>query len=135
MSILGGKKYEDFRKKRLQLMARCGIIAGVPQERERKRAYLPVAQLDRATDSDSVGRRFESCRVGQKVPLQGSPWRGTFSFARLVSQDAMRFFRRKNARRTCAPSQSSESCRVGHKRAIKKISPQKTLIFQIFFAF
>ena len=28
-------------------------------------AYLPVAQLDRATDSDSVGRRFESCRVGQ----------------------------------------------------------------------
>ena len=37
-------------------------------------AYLPVAQLDRATDSDSVGRRFESCRVGQT----DSPpfWRG-----------------------------------------------------------
>ena len=28
-------------------------------------SFLPVAQLDRATDSDSVGRRFESCRVGQ----------------------------------------------------------------------
>ena len=28
--------------------------------------YLPVAQLDRATDSDSVGRRFKSYRVGQK---------------------------------------------------------------------
>ena len=27
--------------------------------------YLPVAQLDRATDSDSVGRRFESYRAGQ----------------------------------------------------------------------
>ncbi len=29
-------------------------------------AYLPVAQLDSASDSDSEGRRFESCRVGQK---------------------------------------------------------------------
>ena len=28
-------------------------------------AYLPVAQLDSASDSDSEGRRFESCRVGQ----------------------------------------------------------------------
>ena len=27
---------------------------------------LPVAQLDRAPDSDSEGRRFESYRVGQK---------------------------------------------------------------------
>ena len=29
--------------------------------------YLPVAQLDSASDSDSEGRRFESCRVGQKT--------------------------------------------------------------------
>ena len=28
--------------------------------------YLPVAQLDSASDSDSEGRRFESFRVGQK---------------------------------------------------------------------
>ncbi len=28
--------------------------------------YLPVAQLDSASDSDSEGRRFESYRVGQK---------------------------------------------------------------------
>ena len=27
--------------------------------------YLPVAQLDRVPDSDSDGRRFESCRAGQ----------------------------------------------------------------------
>ena len=27
--------------------------------------YLPVAQLDSASDSDSEGRRFESYRVGQ----------------------------------------------------------------------
>ena len=33
--------------------------------------YLPVAQLDRATDSDSVGRRFESYRVGQKSKPRG----------------------------------------------------------------
>ena len=28
--------------------------------------YLPVAQLDSASDSDSEGRRFESFRAGQK---------------------------------------------------------------------
>ena len=27
--------------------------------------YLPVAQLDSASDSDSEGQRFESARVGQ----------------------------------------------------------------------
>ena len=31
---------------------------------------MPVAQLDRVTDSDSVGRRFESCRACQKAALQ-----------------------------------------------------------------
>ena len=30
--------------------------------------FLPVAQLDRVPDSDSVGRRFESCWAGQKTP-------------------------------------------------------------------
>ena len=28
--------------------------------------HLPVAQLDSASDSDSEGRRFESCWAGQK---------------------------------------------------------------------
>ena len=28
-------------------------------------AYAPVAQLDRAPDFESVGRRFESCRAYQ----------------------------------------------------------------------
>ena len=28
--------------------------------------YVPVAQLDSACDSDSQGRRFESCRAYQK---------------------------------------------------------------------
>ena len=31
-----------------------------------KISYLPVAQLDSASDSDSEGRRFESFRVGQE---------------------------------------------------------------------
>ena len=35
---------------------KCGII----------HTYLPVAQLDSASDSDSEGRRFKSCRAGQK---------------------------------------------------------------------
>ena len=37
--------------------------------------YPPLAQLDRVPDSDSDGRRFESCRVGQKRPS-----RKTWSF-------------------------------------------------------
>ncbi len=28
--------------------------------------YAPVAQMDRAPDFESVGRRFESCRAYQK---------------------------------------------------------------------
>ena len=31
--------------------------------------YVPVAQLDSALDSDSKGRRFESCRAYQKRHL------------------------------------------------------------------
>ena len=31
--------------------------------------YLPVAQLDSASDSDSEGHRFESYRVGQKIQV------------------------------------------------------------------
>ena len=34
-----------------------------------KLIFLPVAQLDSASDSDSEGRRFESYRVGQKKGL------------------------------------------------------------------
>ena len=32
-------------------------------------AYVPVAQLDRALDSDSKGHRFESCRAYHKPPV------------------------------------------------------------------
>ena len=32
----------------------------------RKNKYVPVAQLDSACDSDSQGRRFESCRAYHK---------------------------------------------------------------------
>ena len=53
---------------------------------EHQRLFLPVAQLDSASDSDSEGRRFESYRVG-------------------------------------------------HQRAIKKISPKKALIFKAFLLF
>ena len=33
--------------------------------------YPPVAQLDRAVDSDSKGRGFESLRAGQKIQVFG----------------------------------------------------------------
>ena len=47
-----------------------GIYFGIPLE---KACFLwyniythpPLAQLDRVSDSDSEGRRFESCRAGQ----------------------------------------------------------------------
>ena len=32
--------------------------------------YAPVAQLDRVTDSDSVGQRFESARAYHEKPLE-----------------------------------------------------------------
>ena len=35
----------------------------------RKRIYAPVAQLDRASDFESAGRRFESCRARFCGPL------------------------------------------------------------------
>ena len=40
--------------------------------------YAPVAQLDRALDSDSKGRRFEFCRAYQQVgPAPNSRLRET----------------------------------------------------------
>ena len=46
----------------LTLLRRCGIIT----------IRAPVAQLDRAPDFESVGRRFESCRARQ--PSRRSGW-------------------------------------------------------------
>ncbi len=55
----------NFSKKGLQFTGDCGIIP----------MFLPVAQLDSASDSDSEGRRFESFRVGQtqRAPLLRCP--------------------------------------------------------------
>jgi hypothetical protein len=35
--------------------------------------YAPVAQLDRASDFESAGRRFESCRAYQRQPVVRGP--------------------------------------------------------------
>lgn len=42
-------------------------------------AYAPVAQLDRVSDSDSEGHRFESCRVYVKT-LESQGFPGLFLF-------------------------------------------------------
>ena len=42
-------------------------IAGRGSEKDNK-ILVPVAQLDRVSDSDSEGRRFESFRARQKPP-------------------------------------------------------------------
>ena len=44
--------------------------------------FLPVAQLDSASDSDSEGRRFESYRVGQKSYLPTGKGRGISTILR-----------------------------------------------------
>ena len=38
------------------------------ETREARGVYVPVAQLDRVSDSDSEGRRFEPCRAYQRIP-------------------------------------------------------------------
>lgn len=42
------------------------IHSTIHKSERNKPKHLPVAQLDRARDSDSRGRRFESCRAGHK---------------------------------------------------------------------
>ena len=47
--------------------------------------YVPVAQLDRVSDSDSEGRRFESCRAyhvaADSALLQNSRFEKTAVFS------------------------------------------------------
>ena len=47
----------------------CGISAGSVCSAQQNSVYAPVAQLDRVTDSDSVGHWFESSRAYQN-PLK-----------------------------------------------------------------
>ena len=47
-----------FLEKHFTFEKRCAIL------HKHLNKHLPVAQLDSASDSDSEGRRFESCRVG-----------------------------------------------------------------------
>ena len=59
-----------FLEKHFTFEKRCAIL------HKHLNKHLPVAQLDSASDSDSEGRRFESCRVGQKgasPPCVGAP--------------------------------------------------------------
>ena len=61
--------------------------------------YAPVAQLDRALDSDSKGRWFESSRAYQRNPCSRNDYRvtffaqvhtkvHTFHFALMISENA-----------------------------------------------
>ena len=74
--------------------------------------YVPVAQLDRVSDSDSEGRRFESCRAyqNQAVPL-GRPGfdvsnGGVFPISSLLSSDGGCL-----AKANLYPERRSKSCR------------------------
>lgn len=63
-----------FGKKYLCFCFRCDIITILC-------LYASVAQLDRALDSDSKGRRFDSCRAHQK---KNRGVAATFSFVPLL---------------------------------------------------
>lgn len=50
-----------------------------------KTEYVPVAQLDRALDSDSKGQRFESSRVRHKNPRKQDVFGGFVMLAKAIS--------------------------------------------------
>ena len=49
-----------------------------------KTEYVPVAQLDRVTDSDSVGRTFESCQARHKNPRKQDVFGGFAMLAKAI---------------------------------------------------
>ena len=61
-SIRAGK-FADIFLKRLTFSAGCAMIIRLQS------THAPVAQLDRVSDSDSEGHRFESCRAYRLKPL------------------------------------------------------------------
>ena len=61
-SIRAGK-FADIFLKRLTFSAGCAMIIRLQS------THAPVAQLDRVSDSDSEGHRFESCRAYRRKPL------------------------------------------------------------------
>ena len=56
-------KFADIFLKRLTFSAGCAMIIRLQS------SHAPVAQLDRVSDSDSEGHRFESCRAYAKRSL------------------------------------------------------------------
>ena len=52
---------------------------------EQTTEYVPVAQLDRALDSDSKGQRFESSRVRHKNPRKQDVFGGFVMLAKAIS--------------------------------------------------
>ena len=59
----------EFFPSRLTALFRRAILVFAQQTKMCER-YVPVAQLDRVSDSDSEGRAFESRRVYQWNPLK-----------------------------------------------------------------
>ena len=88
--------------------------------------YVPVAQLDRVSDSDSEGRRFESCRAYQK----GLPERvGFFGICKVLICDlqARSALRRQSRRMLPQGDQGEALCQVAGSNPVghtKKAYPQ-----------
>ena len=83
--------------------------------------YLPVAQLDSASDSDSEGQRFESVRVGQnKARGQGPP---CFVFVYSYGQE--------KCYATRSVCKSSESVRVGQVKARELSLAFRFILFRL----
>ena len=78
--------------------------------------YAPVAQLDRALDSDSKGRTFESCRAYQ-IKSRTNPI-GSSGFCFMGGKLRLRFLERSQKKRgsRCGRSQKKGKLRCGRSR-------------------
>ena len=74
---------EFFLRKGLHFGKTCAMIKSADFILKRKSKYAPVAQLDRALDSDSKGRRFDSCRAYHSKSLE-TITSGLFSFRFII---------------------------------------------------
>ena len=70
-----------------------GFRSGCDQPATKRCA--PVAQLDRASDSDSEGHRFDSCRVYTKKALARQSLQGLFFISKSITKIKNRRFRLK----------------------------------------
>ena len=90
------------------------------------RSAAPVAQLDRAPDFESVGRRFESCRARQLASLACSPGRAR-SKGKVEGQRYAPVAQLDRASASGAEGHRFESCRARHSLRVARSQSKSTM--------